>query len=162
MRWHFTLPALFLITTNPFAQEALLELKWPSEFDSIVMSIEHNITHEMTYEGQSEIHEEIGRVGLDQKESKQILKKFSRASSYQLGQSLLDHQNLFFTIFENGVICVDIAISTLTRNCAIEGLTKEPIHKKISLSFGNHLLRLITRHGYYDTMHEMGDMEGIE
>ena len=57
---------------------------------------------------------------------------------------------------------MDIAISTLTRNCAIEGLTIEPIQKKISPSFGNHLLRLIIRNGYYDTMHEMGDMEGIE
>ena len=57
---------------------------------------------------------------------------------------------------------MDIAISTLTRNCAIEGLTIEPIQKKISPSFGNHLLRLIIRHGYYDTMHEIGDMEVIE
>ena len=70
MRWHFKLPVLFLITTNPFAKEALLELKWPSEFDSIVMSIEHNITHEMTYEGQYEIYEEIGRVCLNKKDSK--------------------------------------------------------------------------------------------
>ncbi len=70
MRWHFTFPVLILITSNLFAQEVLLELKWPSEFDSIVMRIKHNLTHEMTYEGQYEIYEEIGRVCLNKKDSK--------------------------------------------------------------------------------------------
>jgi len=162
MRWLFALHVLFLGSSHLFAQEERLDLKWPSDCDSIVINIEHNLTHEMTYKGQSEIHEEIGRITLDNKDSKQILKKLSRASSYQLGQSLLDHQNLFFTIFDKGVSCSSINISTLTRNCSIDGLTKETIHKKISPSFGNYLLRLIIRHGYYDNMHEIGDLEGIE
>lgn len=124
IRWHFAVHVLFPIPSNLFAQESLLRLKWPSEFDSIVMSIEHNLMHEMTYEGQTEINEEIVRVCLRKKYSKQILKKISRISRDQNGQSLLDHQNPFFAIFDKGVGCVDIVISILSRNCSIEGLTK--------------------------------------
>ncbi len=143
------------------SQESIPTLVWPTSIDSVVLNVEHNLTKEMTFKGQDEVHEEIGRTRLPFNDAKQLLKRLNKSNSYKLGYALLDHSNLFFTVFA-GNNKIKITLSTLTRNISIRTKDEEYYKAKMSKKLGKHILKLIIRYGYYDALNTIGDLEGIK
>ena len=160
MRFLLSALLFFLLLKPSLSQESVPALVWPTSIDSVVLIVEHNLTQEMTFKGQNEIHEEIGRSQLLPNDTKQLLKKLSKSSSYEAGYALLDHSNLFFTLY-SGNNRIEIALSTLTRNISITSKEGGSHQAKMSKKLSKQILKFIIRYGYYDELEAIGDLGGL-
>jgi len=151
-----------LFVTKASAQYSPTSIVWPTSIDSILLVVEHNLTQEMTYKGQAEIHEEIGRIILNPKTQSRLLKKLKQTSSYETGVALLDHSNVFFTFFCSESSSLRIEISTLSRNIDIQSIHGSSYKGRISQKFGKYLLKTMIHFGFYKKMKAIGDLEGLE
>lgn len=162
IRFYSPLIGLFLCVSNTFGQNSPKSMIWPSTVDSVLLVVEQNVTQEMTFEGQAEIHQEIGRNILNSKDQEHLLKKLKQPIAYELGYALLDHSNIFYTIYFSKSATIRIAISTLTRNVLIRNQKEESFKGKISRKFGKYLLKTMIRFDFYNAMNAIGDLEGIQ
>ncbi len=134
----------------------------PTAIDSIRFQVEKNVTIEMTLEGQSTVHEEIGSVILSNQDGTKFLKNLHKKASYTKGRALLTHYNLRFTCYSSDINSLHVDISTLTRNIDIRYNNESSFYGKISSKMGKYLIKLLVQYGWYETVAEFGDLEGIE
>lgn len=134
----------------------------PTAVDSIRLQVEKNVTLEMTLEGQATVHEVIGSVLLSNQDCAKFLKNVRKKAAYTKGRALLTHYNLRFTCYSSDVDPLVVDISTLTRNIDIQFKNKTSFYGKISSKMGKYLIKLLVQHGWYKTVAEFGDLEGIE
>lgn len=155
---------LFLVllsSTTLFGQSVPGEDFIPQQVDSIRFRVERNITKEMTLPGQEEFYELLGSFRLDSKTQAKLVKRMRKASTYDHGRALLTHHNLVFTFFSGEKVALTTHISTLTRNISLYTEGVDSFYGKISKKMGKFLIKLLVKYNLYDTVEEVGDLEGV-
>jgi len=143
---------LFIICQSGWLNaQSIVKNIMDTEPDSSYLSIHKVVTKEMVKPFEEPFEQELIKLKLSNKDSKVLLKKASRKSSYQDSRALLTHYNVLFSFYKDGTICSIIKLSTLTSNIEISNLcTQEEFYSNVSNKFDRYLINMFKKYKVFE------------
>ncbi len=119
--------------------------------DSCYLSLHKVVTKEMVKPLEQPYEQELLKLKIANEDSKLLLKKASKKSSYQDSRAMLTHHNIVFSFYKDNTICYTIHLSTLTGNIEIRKLsTQETFYSRVSNKFGRYLIKMFKKYKVYE------------